>query len=354
MIGCNGMRRPRTDSLELTHCYPAQHLLYDKNLRHVDRPGPDRTFHWYDVMDLGCPPTSEGRLDELAPLVTTSRVPPTPSFSVGDTAMPTTVNGVGTHYYGKSNRSVRTAACHSCHRVANLESYDTRLWFVVIFIPIIPLGRKRIIDQCPRCRRHFAADADTYEQSKQLQVSGSLDEYRRSASPESALKAHGQLLGFRDFVQAGEFRRNALERFPDHAGLLGGLAAPARALRQLRAGAGAVQPGLGPGARHAGGTHRGSTLEDGCGRSGRCRTATSLISWRVPEPGSSTHWARSTRLAGSFQRWGRHSEALELAGHLLQELPKIGQRHAFRRVRPEIGKGAGLRDRRSCPRSNAG
>jgi len=77
--------------------------------------------------------------------------------------------------------------------VANLESYDTRLWFVVIFIPIIPLGRKRIIDACPFCRRHFAANADTYEQSKQLQISGSLEEYRRAASPESALKAHGQL-----------------------------------------------------------------------------------------------------------------------------------------------------------------
>ena len=27
--------------------------------------------------------------------------------------MPTTVNGIGTHYYGKKNHSVRTAACHS-------------------------------------------------------------------------------------------------------------------------------------------------------------------------------------------------------------------------------------------------
>lgn len=63
--------------------------------------------------------------------------------------MPTTVNGVGTHYYGRKNRAARISVCRACGRQGMLESYDTRLWFVIVFIPIIPLGRKRIIDQCP-------------------------------------------------------------------------------------------------------------------------------------------------------------------------------------------------------------
>ena len=48
--------------------------------------------------------------------------------------MPSTVNGIGTHYYGKKNRSVRQGVCNACHRQVQLESYDTRLFFVFVFI----------------------------------------------------------------------------------------------------------------------------------------------------------------------------------------------------------------------------
>src|SRR4051812_38374305 len=139
--------------------------------------------------------------------------------------MPTTVNGIGTHYYGKKNRVERTAPCRSCNRVGNLESYDTRLWFVIVFIPVIPLGRKRIIDKCPSCTRHYAADADAYEQARQLQVSGAQERFRREPSPEAALEAHGTLLAFHEYEQAAQFRRTALDRYSGHAGLRAGLAA---------------------------------------------------------------------------------------------------------------------------------
>ena len=138
--------------------------------------------------------------------------------------MPGTYNGIGTHYYGKGNRSTRTAPCRSCNRVGGLESYDTRLWFVIAFIPIIPLGRKRIIDSCPSCRRHMAADAAKYEQARQLQVSGSLEQYRREVSPETALAAHAQLLAFHEYEQATELRGQALDRFPHDARIRAALA----------------------------------------------------------------------------------------------------------------------------------
>ena len=58
--------------------------------------------------------------------------------------MPTTINGIGTRYFGRRNPSTRSDVCRHCDRLAVLDSYDTRLWFVIAFIPIIPLGRKRI------------------------------------------------------------------------------------------------------------------------------------------------------------------------------------------------------------------
>ena len=86
--------------------------------------------------------------------------------------MPTTYNGIGTHYYGKKNIQKRVGACHSCGHNVELVSYDTRLWFVVFFIPVIPLGRKRILDYCPACTRHYAVEADKSETARQLEVSG--------------------------------------------------------------------------------------------------------------------------------------------------------------------------------------
>src|SRR4051794_23033957 len=146
----------------------------------------------------------------------------TPPGDGGD-AMPTTYNGIGTHYYGKKNRASRTAACRSCRRIGVLESYDTRLWFVVVFIPVIPLGRKRIIDSCPACSRHFAADAVEYDPARQLETSGSMDRFRRDPSPQAALEAHANLLSFHEHDQAAEFRASVLEKFPDHAALRAGL-----------------------------------------------------------------------------------------------------------------------------------
>ena len=98
--------------------------------------------------------------------------------------------------------------------MGNLESYDTRLWFVVVFIPIIPLGRKRIIDKCPSCTRHYVMKADVYEQSKQLQTSASLERFRREPSADAAVEAHGELLAFHEHQQAADFRQTALGAVP--------------------------------------------------------------------------------------------------------------------------------------------
>ena len=65
--------------------------------------------------------------------------------------MPQTVNGVGTHYYGRKDASNRIGTCGHCHAHGQLNSYTTRLWFVIVFIPIIPLKRVRVLDECLRC-----------------------------------------------------------------------------------------------------------------------------------------------------------------------------------------------------------
>ena len=138
--------------------------------------------------------------------------------------MPTTVNGIGTHYYGKSNRDARNGVCRSCGANTRLESYDTRLWFVVLFVPLVPLGRKRIIDQCGRCSRHFVADQAKYETARQLNVSGELEQYRSQPTPDAALRVHASLLSFHMHPEADKFRAAVLQEHAQSAELHAGLA----------------------------------------------------------------------------------------------------------------------------------
>lgn len=68
--------------------------------------------------------------------------------------MPWTVNGIGTWYWGRSKGMVRRGVCDGCGALAAMKSYDTQSFFVIFLVPIIPLGQKRIVDECPHCQRH--------------------------------------------------------------------------------------------------------------------------------------------------------------------------------------------------------
>lgn len=135
--------------------------------------------------------------------------------------MPTTINGIGTHYYGKQNVEVRNAACPHCNSVGELKSYDTRLWFCFVFIPIIPLGRKRIIDQCPSCTMHSSMGVDDWEQLRTGAVREATAEYEADPSnAEMAVALHATLSSAGEHVPAKQFAQLLAERFSDNADVL--------------------------------------------------------------------------------------------------------------------------------------
>ncbi|HEX8521631.1 MAG TPA: hypothetical protein VF669_05185 [Tepidisphaeraceae bacterium] len=104
--------------------------------------------------------------------------------------MPQTINGIGTWYYGKKNLERHAGTCRWCNRGVTLESYDTRLFFVVLFIPVIPLTKKRIIESCPSCRRHIALPFAEWERV-QSRSNEAIDAFR--AAPTDPQKAEDAL-----------------------------------------------------------------------------------------------------------------------------------------------------------------
>jgi len=134
--------------------------------------------------------------------------------------MPTTVNGIGTYYYGKNNRTAVQGVCENCKTHTELTSYETRLWFVVVFIPIIPLGRKQIIDMCPVCNRHRVLPKHKFEELQQEALEASAREFTaRPDDVEAAIEMHATLVNFQKPEEARRLAEILVKKFPDHAPL---------------------------------------------------------------------------------------------------------------------------------------
>lgn len=103
--------------------------------------------------------------------------------------MPQVVHGIGTWYYGRSNCHTIRSRCEFCNSVTELTSYDTTLYFVIVFVPIIPLGKKRILDACKVCQKHRYVSLKEWERMKQEQMTATLSQLAASPNDPDALSA---------------------------------------------------------------------------------------------------------------------------------------------------------------------
>lgn len=111
--------------------------------------------------------------------------------------MPTVYNGIGTWYWGKRNVTTRRGVCTECGRVADLSSHDTTLFFVVFFVPLIPLGAKRIMNSCSVCGKHRAMKLSEFERLKTEAIGDTALEFQnRPSDPEAATKAVAATVAF--------------------------------------------------------------------------------------------------------------------------------------------------------------
>jgi hypothetical protein len=64
-----------------------------------------------------------------------------------------TINGIGTMYYGRRNASSAAGQCEWCGQQTTLSEYETTLFFTIIYIPLIPPGKKQVLSECAACRQ---------------------------------------------------------------------------------------------------------------------------------------------------------------------------------------------------------
>lgn len=130
--------------------------------------------------------------------------------------MPHTINGIGTWYYGKKNIFQRQGSCEHCGRNATLTSYDTTLFFTVFFIPLIPLGKKRILDQCSACSRHRSLPLKEWESARAQSMEAAQMSLRQS--PSNPQTAHDFLGACAAFQSRDIFEQSARDIRRHHSG----------------------------------------------------------------------------------------------------------------------------------------
>lgn len=119
--------------------------------------------------------------------------------------MPSTVNGVGTTYFGKKNLEQYNGVCDSCNTTTTLSDYETGYFICVLFIPIIPLGRKMILGECPQCTRHRAVSLRDWEEMKSQSISQGIDQLSGDASdPAKMIELLGTYTAFKQYDEARE------------------------------------------------------------------------------------------------------------------------------------------------------
>ena len=117
--------------------------------------------------------------------------------------MPHLINGIGTWYVGKKNLFKHEGTCEFCNRRVNLTSYDTRLWLMLVYIPVVPLGRKRILDSCPVCDRHRSMSLKQYYEMKEHDYEAATEVYQKN--PLNAEAAGSLLIMFSQYQDLEAF-----------------------------------------------------------------------------------------------------------------------------------------------------
>ncbi len=243
--------------------------------------------------------------------------------------MPYVVNGIGTWYWGKSNVFARRDQCQHCGRLTDLRSYDTTKYFVVLFLPIIPLGRKRIIDECPHCKRHRVASAKQWRRQKAEAMAAAQSALRAEPNSDAAVRsAIGACVAFQspeelDNIAAllGPSARNSAENQSLLGSAYGFFDRYADAERAYRA-ALAIQPA----------TDISEALAVAVLHQKRPDEAWQLLQ-HVLKKQDGKAAGLLLLVAEGYQEWGMHQEALTVLDAAVAAFPDMAGHKDYKRVR---------------------
>jgi tetratricopeptide (TPR) repeat protein len=86
---------------------------------------------------------------------------------------------------------------------------------VVFYIPVIPLGKKQILDLCPNCKRHRVSSLKQWQQAEADSLRKAMQEAEADPDdPAKAIELHRTMVAFRRDEEAARLAEMMLVKFP--------------------------------------------------------------------------------------------------------------------------------------------
>lgn len=248
--------------------------------------------------------------------------------------MPTVYNGIGTWYYGRRNERALMSRCSFCSRTGTLASFDTTLYFVVVFIPLVPLKKVRVLDQCPACHKHRVISAKDWNRLRSTDLVDAVLACEKTPGDfESARKAMGMCVLLQDE-----------EAFLTLAGVVGDAQANDPAYQRLL---GDCYEFFGKNDDAAGAMRHSMDLKED--RDVRKQLASLLMRTGKVDEG----WALMTEMpmrpedapwaylaVEGYQAQNRHQEAVQLLGEMESRFPGISAQKDHKKIVKSAAKAA--------------
>ncbi|MBN2309589.1 MAG: tetratricopeptide repeat protein [Candidatus Hydrogenedentes bacterium] len=238
------------------------------------------------------------------------------------------VNGFGTWFWGQKNTHIVRGACEHCHGITDLKSYDTRLYIVALFLPIIPLGRRRVLFECPACQRFRSVKLDKWQEGAAEARANAYQALETAAPPEGAIEAINGLRFFQDGATFAELAPQFRAQHPADVSVAAALRDGHGFFHQLD-----EAEEIGRAILNLDGAfeHRGP-LARILLRQGRPDDARALlmdaVRERVPEASGYLYL-----LVEALEAQGRHDDALEIIHQAQQTYPEVAADKAWNRLR---------------------
>lgn len=253
--------------------------------------------------------------------------------------MPYRINGIGTTYLGKSSLETYVAHCDSCNQDMQLERYETRLWFTFLFIPLIPLSRKQILDYCPYCTTHRALPYDEWVRIREESIDESMQELQANKDdPEAAMQLLGTLETFHQREEAANLAAAMRKSFADNTEVQLFLGAWYEKMQQTEDADACFRRAyeLEP-------EHPGCLRAEAIDRlqANNPEGAEELIQKLAP-PSEAYDPQVFYMLASTYQAVGRHEDALRIFGQIAEASPDWVQDSTFRAKIAESERATGI------------
>lgn len=259
--------------------------------------------------------------------------------------MPQTFNGIGTWYYGKKNKHTREATCEHCNTYTELTSYDTTNFVVVVYIPIIPLGRFRVVDQCSACTKHYSVPLKEWNEQKHGEVGEAAAALERDPwNSEAAMELIRTCAGYHDHESLARHEAAIDQALSNDASGMAFLASAYEYFKEPTKGEGAYRKSLmltdDPSVHH--------------------QLGLLLINQNRPAEAKEHLWHLLTQptdddlttlyfLVEAFQASGMHREAGEVLNAMARDVPNLAHDPTFQKYKKRVQKHVGSHKRLASP-----